>query len=249
MASLLFQPAELLKELSALQVLAARFVDSQSDYKLCELTDEIEGLRARGGTLTLEIPKERPLKTRVSRGEFEPPHKKSAQRVYGLITGIWEIEAAEHQVQHPKRPNKKTSPTMLIGFTGKASTVFRVKDEQSEETVACWKMELGDANSPGCFFHTFASTDHRFPVPRHPNVFATPMSAIGFALGELFQDAWERTVSGTTHAPNQWRSIQTQRFQAILRWQLNQVEKTNSSPWCSLKLAKPDDTLFLKSPP
>ena len=246
MANLLFRPAELLNELSALQGLAGRFLDRASPYKLEELTAEIQGLQARGGTYTLEIPELRPLMTRVSQGEFEPPNKKkSTRRVYGSITGIWEVEATKHVVRDPDRPNKKAKPTMLIGFTGKASTVFEVKDEESEETVACWKMELGDANSPGCFFHTFASADHGFPVPRHPNVFATPMSAIGFALGELFQGGWEETVSGTSDAPNRWRSIQAKRLKALLTWQLEQVAKTTSSPWCSLKVAKPDNALFL----
>lgn len=246
MVSLLFRPAELLNELSALQGLAASFLDRASPYKLEELTAEIRGLQARGGTYTLEIPALRPLKTRVSEGEFEPPNKtKSARRVYGSITGIWEVEAAEYPIRDPDRPNKKAKPTMLIGFTGKASTVFDVKDEESEQTLACWKMELGDANSPGCFFHTFASADHGFPVPRHPNVFATPMSAIGFALGELFQGPWEETLSGTSDAPNRWRSIEAKRFKALLNWQLEEVARTTSSPWCSLKVAKPSNALFL----
>jgi hypothetical protein len=245
MANLLFRPADLLNELSALQGLAGRFLDRTSPYKLEELTREIQGLQAHGGKYTIEIPGTRPLRTRVSNGEFEPPNKKSARRVYGSITGIWEVEATKHAIPDPNRPNKKSKSTMLIGFTGKASTVFEVKVEASGDTVACWKMELGDANSPGCFFHTFASADHAFPVPRHPNVFATPMSAIGFALGELFQGAWEESVSGTNDAPNRWRSIQAKRFKALLDWQLKLVAKTTSSPWCSLKAAKPDSALFL----
>lgn len=245
MANLLFKPTELQKELSALQDLAAKLLDRKSPYKLEELTGEIQGLRARGGKYTLEIPKQRPLKTRVSRGEFEPPNKRSTRRVYGSITGIWEVEAAMYPISDPGRPHKKPKPTMLIGFTGKASTVFEVKDEASDSIVACWKAELGDANSPGCFFHTFASSDQGFPVPRHPTVFVTPMSAIGFALGELFQSAWEESVSGTTHAPNQWRTLQAKRFKALLNWQLDQVAKTTSSPWCSLKVAKPHNALFL----
>lgn len=245
MANLLFRPAELLNELSALQGIATKFLDRTSPYRLDELTNDIQGLQVRRGKHTLEIPELRPLKTRISEGEFEPPNKKSTRRVYGSITGIWEVEAAEHAIPDPARPNKKPKPTMLIGFTGKASTVIEVIDDASREIVASWKMEFGDANSPGCFFHTFASADHGFPVPRHPNVFATPMSAIGFALSELFQGAWEQTVSGTSDAPNRWRSIETKRFKALLGWQLQQVGKTNSSPWCSLKVAKPARDLFL----
>ena len=245
MANLFFRPAELLREIAALRDLAARFLDRASPYQLEELASDIRGLETIGGTHTLEIPTSRPLKTRVSEGEFEPPHKSSSRRVYGLITGIWEVEAAKRSIPDPTRPNKKVKPTMLIGFTGLASTVFEIKDEATDNTVALWKMELGDANAPGCFFHTFASADQKFPVPRHPNVFATPMSAIGFALGELFQSDWEQTVSGTTYAPSEWRAIEAKRFKALLGWQLEQVAKTTSSPWCSLKMAKPGNALFL----
>ncbi|WP_457767335.1 hypothetical protein [Cyanobium sp. ULC082] len=123
--------------------------------------------------------------------------------------------------------------------------MFEVKDDASGETLACWKMELGDANSPGSFFHTFASTGHGFPVPRHPNVFATPMSAIGFAMGELFHAGWDMSVSGSGDASNRWRSIEARRLKALLEWQLEQVANTTSSPWCDLKAAKPPMDLFL----
>jgi hypothetical protein len=244
MASLLFQPGELLSELGALQTLAAGFLDRTSPYQLAELASEIRGLWARGGTYTVEIPERRPLQTRSSTGEFEPLSKKSGRRVHGVITGIWELEAADYLI-NPDRPRKKARKMSLIGFTGIASTVIEVKDESSGDTVARWKMELGDAYSPGCFFHTFASRDDSFPVPRHPNVFATPMAAIDFALGELFQGSWEKVLSGTTDAPNRWRSIQARRFEALLNWQLDMVANTTSSPWCSLKSAKPEAELFL----
>ncbi len=245
MANLLFQPAELVNELVALNGVASEFLDPASSYQLDALLGEIRGLQVRGGRHILQIDELRPLKTRVSNGEFEPPYKSSTRRVYGLITGIWELEAAKHPIPDPDRPNKKAKEKMLIGFIGKASTVFEVKDEASGDSLARWKMELGDASSPGCFFHTFSSSDHGFPVPRHPNVFATPMSAIGFALGELFQEAWEQTLSGSTDAPNRWKSIEKKRFEALLNWKLAQVKNSTSSPWCDLKAAKPPRELFL----
>jgi hypothetical protein len=244
-ANLLFQPAELVNELVALNGVASEFLDPASSYQLDALLGEIRGLQVRGGRHILQIDELRPLKTRVSNGEFEPPYKSSTRRVYGLITGIWELEAAKHPIPDPDRPNKKAKEKMLIGFIGKASTVFEVKDEASGDSLARWKMELGDASSPGCFFHTFSSSDHGFPVPRHPNVFATPMSAIGFALGELFQEAWEQTLSGSTDAPNRWKSIEKKRFEALLNWKLAQVKNSTSSPWCDLKAAKPPRELFL----
>lgn len=245
MANLLFKPTELVEELDALKGVASEFLDPASSYQLDALLGEIRGLQVRGGRHILQIPELRPLKTRVSNGEFEPPYKSSTRRVYGLITGIWELEAAKHPIPDPDRPNKKAKEKMLIGFIGKASTVFEVKDEASGDTLACWKMELGDANSPGCFFHTFSSTDHGLPVPRHPNVFATPMSAIGFALGELFHAEWEKTILKPSDASNRWKRIEAKRFRALLDWQLKEVEKSTSSPWCDLKAAKPPRELFL----
>lgn len=55
------------------------------------------------------------------------------------------------------RPNKNGKPTTLIGFTGKASTVFEVKDEATEEAVAYCKAELGDSNAAVCLLHTYVT--------------------------------------------------------------------------------------------
>jgi hypothetical protein len=245
LANLLFHPTELLYELGSLQTLAGPFLDTSSPFQLVDLTREIEGLIAHGGKIRLEIPTARPIRTRVSIGEFEPFGKSSARRVYGVITGVWEIERLECKLADPERLNKKAKLTTVIAFTGLASLVLQVVDASNESLVACWKMELGDAGAPGCFFHTFASADASFPVPRHPNLFATPMSALDFAFGELFQTSWEQAVSGSTDAPNRWRSIQKKRLDALLQWQLSLVRGTTSSPWCSLKLAKPNAALFL----
>ena len=245
MENLLFHPAELLSEIEALRNLSASFLDYTS-FQLEQLAGDIRGLvTQKSGALTLEIPKYRPLRTRVSAGEFEPASKSSNRRVFAEITGIWEIKAAKYKVKNPDRPGKKAKETLLIGFTGLASTVISVYDEGCAEPIACWKMEIGDASAPGCFFHTFASVDHGFPVPRHPNVFPTPMSAIGFALGELFQDGWEQAVSGGTDPPQRWRSIQGKRLKALLEWQLKIIAGATASPWFALKAAKPAAGLFV----
>jgi len=245
MANLLFRPADLLSEIEALKGLSASFLDPTS-YQLEQLAGDIQGLvTQKGGTLTLEIPVDRPLRTRVSVGEFEPAAKSAKRRVFAEVSGIWEIEAAKHKVKNPERPGKKAKDTLLIGFTGLASTVISVYDEGGDEPVACWKMELGDAKAPGCFFHTFSSADHGFPVPRHPNVFPTPMSAIGFALGELFQDGWEKAVSGATDPPQRWRSIQGKRLTKLMEWQLKLIAEATASPWFALKAAKPAAEIFV----
>lgn len=245
MANLLFRPSELISEIEALRKLSESFLDSGS-FQLEQLASDIQGLVARGsGMIALEIPRSRPLRTRVSRGEFEPSSKASSRRIVAEVTGIWEIALVRHEVANPERPRKKSRRRELIGFVGLASTVVSVCDVGVREPIACWKMELGDASAPGCFFHTFASVDAGFPVPRHPNVFPTPMSAIGFALGELFQDGWERVVSGAEDPPKRWRSIQGKRLKALFEWQTRLVAEATASPWFALKAARPAAEIFL----
>lgn len=80
MANLLFRPNELLSEIEALKGLSASFLHPTS-YQLEQLAGDIRGLvTQKEGSLTLEIPVERPLRTRVSVGEFEP---KARLRIVG----------------------------------------------------------------------------------------------------------------------------------------------------------------------
>lgn len=246
MAHLLFDPTEFLNELHDFKELSAGFL-SHDSFALDSLEQVIQGLVARGaGEETLEIPEKQPLRTRISAGEFEPGHKSSTREVFADVTGIWQIELVERRIRDPRRPARKVKPKAFIGFIGLASAVIEVFDRRTLDTLALWKMEVGDSISPGCFFHTFASIDKNLPTPRHPNLFPTPMSAIGFALGELFQDEWEKVVSGTGHHSNSWRSIQKRRLSALLRWQMDFVSATaSSSPWMDLKAAKPDPAIFV----
>jgi hypothetical protein len=153
MANLFFRPFGLQSEILALKALSASFL-APTSYQLEQLADDIQGLVTQGGTLTLEIPEDRPLRTRVSVGEFEPAAKSANRRVFAKVSGIWEIEAAKHKLKNPDRPGKKAKETLLIGFTGLASTVISVYDEGGDEPVARWKMELGHASSAGTFMTT-----------------------------------------------------------------------------------------------
>ena len=149
MVNLLFRPDELLKEISALTELAGGFLELDSIMHLKQLAGDIESLKSKGGNYPLEIPVSRPLKTRVSVGEFEASYRTSSRRVYGLISGIWQVEVTRRAIKDPARPNKKVPPTVLIGFVGKASTVFDVKDEATGHTVAFWKMGTRTRRRPG----------------------------------------------------------------------------------------------------
>lgn len=241
MGHLLFGSDDLLDELQTLRAMVGPFTAHESMYDLSELEGQLKGLIAAGpggSTPPLEIPESRPWRTRISEGEFEPPHKSCNTKVYAEVTGIW---SASIVLDGPKRPSKQKK---RVAFTGVASTVIRVVEATSGDLVAMWKMELGDENAPGCYFHSHAGSAPGFPVPRHPNLFATPMAAVGFVLGELYQGAWAQAVEGAG-PPDRWRYIQKRRMTAILQWALKEVEAATSSPWMALKAAKPPSGLFL----
>jgi len=117
-----------------------------------------------------------------------------------------------------------------------------------------WRVEFGAADSPGCYFHTQILGEkeqppfpHALSVPRLPSLFVTPMAAVEFLLGELFQDQWEQHIVGDQGDRPFWNGIQQQRLQNLLRWKQQQLDGCQGSPWMALKKAKPlqADGLFL----
>ncbi len=244
MSKLLFSPSELLSEIGALSELAAKFLDP-AGFQLKQLATDIRGLIAQqSGSTVLEIPESWPLRTRISKGDYETSGK-SNREVFAEITGIWKIELSKRGLTSGRR-NRKVRPKPLIGYSGLASMTITVYDQTaSENRIAHSQMDVGDLNAPGCFFHTHSFIDSSFPVPRHPNLFPTPMSAIEFVLGELFQTSWERAVSGSTDPPQRWRSIQQKRLKAILAWQMERVGQATASPWIAIKTMNPPPDIFV----
>lgn len=115
-----------------------------------------------------------------------------------------------------------------------------------------WRIELGAPDSPGCYFHVQILGDRSdppfprsIPIPRLPGPFITPMAAVEFVLGELFQDDWRRKTVGARNHHNDWWAIQHQRWSNLLKWQKDVLEQRGSSPWMNLKAAKPPPELFL----
>jgi hypothetical protein len=142
----------------------------------------------------------------------------------------------------------------LLEFSGKASTRVELYEHGVHERIAMWRGELGDKDSPGCYFHFQILGDMEHPpfpkavsIPRLPSVFITPLGIIEFTLSELFQDEWQRAVLEDTSAVQTWRALQSERLRRLLRWQLGVLDETISTPWMALKLAKPDSALFLDS--
>jgi hypothetical protein len=114
-------------------------------------------------------------------------------------------------------------------------------------------MELGDSTSPGCYFHVQVLGDREvcpFPkavsVPRFPSVFVTPMAVVEYVLGELFQDRWAQAVAEENGNVLYWRRLQKDRFIRLFNWQKSSLEGAISTPWMTLKAAKPPGELFLE---
>ena len=73
------------------------------------------------------------------------------------------------------------------------------------------------------------------------------MAALEYALGELFQKEWERELGRSDPRTIWWCSTQKRRLCDLLEWQQKELKKYKeyeSSPWMTLKAAKPPADLF-----
>lgn len=233
---------ELEQEVIALKGMAKRFLDSHKTVALDLFLSQLRNIRkeqsGRIHTLTLRC-----LYTRPSEGEYEAGPKQGSRKIYAVISGIWEL-----------RPlGRPSSSKRQVEFCGNASTrieLYALDDPDSP--LAMWRFELGAQDSPGCYVHAqiLGNSEHppfprSVPIPRLPSVFVTPMSAVEFVLGELFQDRWKQRTSQSTGETHIWRTLQRRRLQGLLRWYQDELEDPGSSPWMTLKSAKPDGQLLL----
>ena len=166
------------------------------------------------------------------------------------MTGIWELRPV----------GQRGKPKRKIEFMGKASAKIELwhkdflwrEEHHPGNRLAMWRIELGAHDSPGCYFHIQILGDRdgpsfprSIPIPRLPSPFVTPMAAVEFVLGELFQDKWSREAGQAGPHHSRWKSIQQKRLSCLLKWQKVAIETGQSSPWMNLKDAKPPPDLFL----
>ena len=118
-----------------------------------------------------------------------------AEDVIGEITSSWAISP------WTDKSLKRGTLVPIFRLTGNASIRVRILRENAVNAevteLAMWRMELGAEESPGCFFHIQVLGHKETPpfpaslsVPRLPALAFTPMAALEFLLGELFQAAW-----------------------------------------------------------
>ena len=244
MAGFRFLFADLQQEIIALKKMAESFFDSQTSFALEGFLTDLKSIGNQQGetahTLNLQ-----PLRTIPSEGEYEAGYRKGGRNIYAVISGTWEL-----------RPlGRRPAPKREIEFCGNASTKIELYAVDEPETrLAMWRMELGAEDSPGCYVHAQILGDSNnppfpksVPIPRLPSIFVTPMSAVEFVLGELFQDKWKQRTFRNTGDTYKWNRLQGQWLQSLFSWYQNELRNSysSSSPWMTLKTAKPDGTLFI----
>lgn len=244
MAELRFQFTELVRETKALRTIARNFLDPSTTRVLHVFENDLADIRKgqAGRVRSLEL---QPLYTRPSKGEYEFGRRKGLQHVYAIISGTWEL-----------RPlGGSSAPRREVEFCGKASTKIALYNLDRPNTrLAMWRLELGAEDSPGCYIHAQILGDsdqppfpRSVPIPRLPSIFVTPMSAVEFALGELFQDKWAKATAGNTGDTPYWRELQRKRLQSLFSWYQSELKNSVSSPWMALKESKPREDIFTQN--
>lgn len=249
---LLFSFADMRKEIKSMKSLASPFLDVDTkEFVINGWHDQLNGLQRlpRGEKGVWEIKENLPLKTKKSNGECEP--SKRGKIVQGQLTMIWEIKAGDI-----RKGQQSKSPHKYFALVGKASikvSIIEFQENGDNKELARWRFEVGDSRSPGCHFHTQVlggEEDFMFPkglpVPRFPGFLVTPLDALDFLLGELFQVEWPKRQAQHTDEFHLWSSSQKNRLQRIIGWQMSNLSEYRGSPWITLKEGKPPIELLVK---
>ena len=238
-------------DVEAIQELAADFLEDQGRGALTVFVKQLANTRnarvSQRLSIGIGLSDHERLQTRVSEGRYHATEKGEAVPVYGTLSCEWEIE-------HRDAGRSKQEWFYLVGV---ATTHLRVCRAENHEPIAQWQSEIGDAKSPGCHFHSgmkqrddrLAYSDtppfpHWLEVPRLPGFCITPMDALDFLLGELFQKEWWERVCKQSDKQRRWGRNQSHRLKGLINWQLSQVVNWKGTPWMTLKRAKPPGNLL-----
>ena len=226
------------REIQSMSRISRPFMEPSADCVFGQLSNTLDQIANSRCAARWEAPERSPLMTRPSR-EYEPGGK-TAFAVRGEMSWTWELTPLRLRA-------KSKSAHHSFDVQGIASTRIRIRKPEADcELLATWKMELGAFDSPGCYFHAHISD--ALCIPRIPSLFVTPMAALEFLLGELFQDRWAEHVSRDNDDIRFWRSTQVNSLARILEWKRRKIESGVGSPWITLKRAKPEavDGLFFQ---
>jgi len=256
---LAFKFDEMLEEIRYFRQSACKdFLAGDADGILAQLDKNLQSIRDSQMTQPQpwQIARERPVKTRLSKGEYEPEGKCGGHHLYAEFSSIWSILP---EPRSKKVPSPRTFT--VTGLCSMRTEFFEAEDVYTSErrSLGSWRMEIGLPDNPtekhpGCFFHAQilgddGRTDPPFPhslsVPRLPSIAITPTAVMEFVLGELFQKEWGNPALHARPELRSWGGIQKRRLKTLLNWQLEETQKASGSPWVSLKAACPKETLFV----
>jgi hypothetical protein len=239
MSHLQFSRKDLVGEVDAIRKIANPFVDRNTSWKLDEIFRQLR-TAPRTAPLAWQIPREEPLMTVPSEGEYEQGGRRGGHHIIGCLSFSWALSLDGDCAE----------------LSGNATTKLVLLDCRHDEPdprrhLGVWRMEVGGPDSPGACFHAQVVGDEvdppfppTLPVPRLPTFVPTPMAVLEFMLSELFQDRWKRAVGLGGPEAVAWRNLQTRRWKAFLGWQQDQVREGTPSPWTALKRFPPTGTFM-----
>lgn len=242
-----FNKADIEREVHNFIKVSKSFLSSDSEDVINEWLAKLKSFmdKPTKDTCKWDISEQNPIITNKTK-DYETNNRTGGIYIQGTLSSVWEI------CQIPSKKGKKS--TKLFRLTGLASTKIKIKDvskESQPKTIAQWQFEVGDANSPGCHFHLgigqFGMDSALLPVPRFPSILITPIDALDFLLGEIFQTKWKEQVNGDSGAMNEWSNIQKKRMSSLMKWKSQIIEGSSGSAWNYLKHQKPDSNIFLDS--
>ena len=235
---------DLRDETRAFRSLAAPLLDPNTIGQLDDTIVQLENIQySSSNTPVSWVLSDRfPLKTVPSTGEYRVGGG-DIRNVIAEISFVWHVTP---------RPANHGRLSREIEVTGDASTRILVRDVETNEELAMWRMEVATEGAPGAAFHVQIRGQNPtlpFPnwlrVPRFPTLILTPASAMEFVLAELFQDRWPEEFAHGSRYKDDWREIQRRRIRAWLGQQTEALrDHEKNSPLLVLKSLTPDADRF-----
>lgn len=242
MSGLYFPLVELEREIRSIKSLGRELLDPSRIWVLDRYLEELRSVGGASDAESYRVNLEG-LLTMPSDGEYETKNRRGGEKIFAVIDGAWDIRPV----------GARRSGAREIEFCGIASTridLYSCSDPSA--SLAMWRLELGSHDSPGCYVHAQILGDSdeppfpkSVPIPRLPSLFVTPMSAVEFALGELFLDRWAGMTAKNSAPAREWHALQKMRLTCLLSWYQRELNGSRSSPWMVLKAAKPERETFL----
>jgi hypothetical protein len=223
---------DLQMELRAFIELAGRtFLTPESYDGLLRYRDQLDVLyngAAKRGFVRWGIPRDQPIRTVSSAGDYDA--MRDGRDVHGTMSGRCSIRRVGNMLEF------EDSSAQL--------KIIESLEDGRAELLGAWRFDIGVSTSPGTLFHIKAEGElefpSNFPVPRLPGLPLTPIAALEYLIGELFQTKWRDHVETDRQAVLAWRAIQKSRLWNYFGYLREAVKEARLTPMILIKEWKPD---------